>query len=111
MTKTRIGVILGGIALTAGAIACGGGATPDPHPTTPAPTHSPATPTTRPPTIPTSRPPTTPTFTHPDSPTSPSRTAPPSADMAKSGGFTCVDGTTSHAKHRQGACSHHGGVR
>ena len=26
------------------------------------------------------------------------------------GGFTCADGSTSHAQHRRGACSHHGGV-
>lgn len=26
-------------------------------------------------------------------------------------GFTCNDGTYSNAVHRQGACSHHGGVR
>jgi hypothetical protein len=26
------------------------------------------------------------------------------------GGFRCKDGTISHARHRQGACSHHGGI-
>lgn len=26
------------------------------------------------------------------------------------GGITCSDGTTSHSTHRQGACSHHGGI-
>jgi hypothetical protein len=26
------------------------------------------------------------------------------------GPFTCRDGTISYAKHRQGACSHHGGI-
>ena len=26
------------------------------------------------------------------------------------GGILCKDGTASHAKHRQGACSHHGGI-
>jgi hypothetical protein len=26
------------------------------------------------------------------------------------GSFTCCDGTHSHATHRNGACSHHGGI-
>lgn len=33
------------------------------------------------------------------------------ATSAPEGGpYTCVDGSVSHAKHRQGACSHHGGI-
>ncbi len=39
---------------------------------------------------------------------SPPTSAPSSGDT--SGGFLCADGTTSHAAHRQGACSHHGGI-
>jgi hypothetical protein len=27
------------------------------------------------------------------------------------GGIPCNDGTVSHSQHRQGACSHHGGIR
>lgn len=80
---------------------------PNPTRTTTAPVTSPAT--TRP-----TKPPTTPTATPTHDPTT------PAASHAKtrravaptsSGGFTCADGTISHAKHRQGACSHHGGVR
>jgi hypothetical protein len=32
-------------------------------------------------------------------------------DTNPSGGtYTCSDGSISHSSHRQGACSHHGGV-
>jgi hypothetical protein len=32
------------------------------------------------------------------------------APDANGGNFTCCDGTHSHATHRNGACSHHGGI-
>lgn len=40
-----------------------------------------------------------------DQPIEPLESAPSSG-----GGFKCADGTMSYAAHRQGACSHHGGV-
>jgi hypothetical protein len=41
----------------------------------------------------------------------PKATTPPTTAAASSGGgFTCADGTHSSAAHRQGACSHHGGI-
>jgi hypothetical protein len=43
-----------------------------------------------------------------------SEPAPPPVESTRGGNgpgvFLCRDGTTSHASHRQGACSHHGGV-
>lgn len=35
----------------------------------------------------------------------------PAVSDAPAGGFLCKDSTTSYAQQRQGACSHHGGVR
>lgn len=38
-------------------------------------------------------------------------TSKPAPTSTSTGGpYTCKDGTISHAKHRQGACSHHGGI-
>jgi hypothetical protein len=35
---------------------------------------------------------------------------PPITTIPLPSGYLCKDGTHSHAAHRQGACSHHGGV-
>jgi hypothetical protein len=43
-------------------------------------------------------------------PATPQPTTPPTTAASSGGGFTCVDGTHSSAAHRQGACSHHGGI-
>jgi hypothetical protein len=40
----------------------------------------------------------------------PKPTTPATTAASSGGGFTCADGTHSNAAHRQGACSHHGGV-
>jgi hypothetical protein len=65
MSKIRIiAAIAGGALALAGAIACGGGATPDPAPTTARPT-----PATSPAATPTTRPPVSPTPTHSAAPT------------------------------------------
>jgi hypothetical protein len=40
----------------------------------------------------------------------PKPTTPATTPASSGGGFTCADGTHSNAAHRQGACSHHGGV-
>jgi hypothetical protein len=50
--------------------------------------------------------PTTPKATTPPAP----KTTTPTSVANSGGGFTCVDGTHSNAAHRQGACSHHGGI-
>lgn len=73
MSKIRIiAAIAGGALALAGAIACGGGATPDPAPTTTRPT-----PATSPATTPVTRPPVSPTPTHSATPTHTSDPTPP----------------------------------
>ncbi len=44
------------------------------------------------------------------SPTPVPYVAPANPGGDTSGGILCADGTVSHAAHRQGACSHHGGI-
>jgi len=68
--RTRIGLILAGaLAAIGGAVACGGGASPDPSPTITLPTVSPSTQRpTHPTTAPTTNPPTSPAPTASQSP-------------------------------------------
>jgi len=96
LALAALGVILAGCGLGTGS--------PDPSPT-PTPTPTPVVTLTTPATTRATTPPvrsSTPPTPHPST---------SSAPMLKmGGGFTCQDGTISHAAHRQGACSHHGGI-
>ncbi len=90
------------------AACCGDRPTPAPSAVTTPPTTAPTTSSPRPSSPPPTTAPTTPPTT---APTTPPKTPPTSADAGNGGGFVCLDGSTSHVAHRQGACSHHGGIR